>query len=194
TLPVRIRLGQEGAGESVAGAHRQLAELLRHEHASLALAQRCSVVPAPTPLFSSLLNYAYSPSGAQTRSEEKAKAWEGIRGLSTEGRTNYPLTLDIDDLGEGFQMQAQVEASVGANRICQYMHTALESLVKALEREPARLVRTLEVIPEVERRQVVYEWNATQADYPREKLVHELFEEQVEKTPEAVAVAFEDAA
>src|SRR5262249_48198958 len=30
--------------------------------------------------------------------------------------------------------------------------------------------------------------------YPREKLVHELFEEQVEKTPEAVAVAFEDAA
>src|SRR5262249_46660420 len=87
-----------------------------------------------------------------------------------------------------------VEASVDAKRVCQYMHTALESLVEALESEPARQVRTLEVMPEAERRQVVSEWNATRAEYPREKLVHELFEEQVEKTPEAVAVAFEDAA
>src|SRR6185295_2070203 len=38
-----------------------------------------------------------------------------------------------------------------------------------------------------------YEWNATRAEYPREKLAHELFEEQVEKTPDAVAVVFEDA-
>ena len=37
------------------------------------------------------------------------------------------------------------------------------------------------------------EWNETKAEYPREKCVHELFEEQVERTPEAVAVEFEDA-
>src|SRR5215212_10177343 len=48
-------------------------------------------------------------------------------------------------------------------------------------------------MPEVERRQVLYEWNATEAEYPREKLVQELFEEQVEKTPDAVAVVYEDA-
>ena len=44
----------------------------------------------------------------------------------------------------------------------------------------------------VERRQALYEWNATDAEYPREKCVHELFEEQVEKTPDAVAVVFEN--
>jgi hypothetical protein len=105
TLPVRIRVGEEGAERSVREAHRQLAELLRHEHASLALAQRCSAVPAPTPLFSSLLNYRHSAAGSQARSEEKARAREGIRGLYGEDRTNYPVTLDVDDLGEDFLMK-----------------------------------------------------------------------------------------
>src|SRR5688572_22869302 len=41
---------------------------------------------------------------------------------------------------------------------------------------------------EEERRKVVDEWNRTEGEYPREKCVYELFEEQVRKTPEAVAV------
>src|SRR5262249_22410123 len=152
TLPVRIRVGEEGAKQSVRGAHRQLAELLRHEHASLALAQRCSAAPILTPLFSSLLNYRHSGGGAQTRSEEKARAWEGIRGLSGEVRNNYPLNLAVDDLGEDFTLRAQVRASIGASRVCGYMRTALESLVEALESEPSRPLRALEVAPEAERR------------------------------------------
>ena len=118
TLPVRILVGEEGAEQSVRGAHRQLAELLRHEHASLALAQRCSAVPAPTPLFSSLLNYTHSAGEAQTRSEENTQAWEGIQGLYGQGRNNYPLTLSVDDLGENLQLMAHVDASVGAMRVC----------------------------------------------------------------------------
>ena len=39
---------------------------------------------------------------------------------------------------------------------------------------------------------MLYEWNATAAEYPREKCIHELFEEQVERTPEAVAVVYEE--
>ncbi|HKX29837.1 MAG TPA: amino acid adenylation domain-containing protein [Blastocatellia bacterium] len=198
TLPVRVRVGEEGAEESVRRMHRQLTELLRHEHASLALAQRCSAVPAPAPLFSSLLNYAYSPGGAQAHSREKKQALEGVENLYGESRNNYPLNLAVNDLGEGFSLIVHVEASVDANRVCRYMQTSLESLVEALETEPARQVRILEVMPESERRQVIYEWNATEAEYPaaggrQEKLVHQLFEEQAERTPEAVAVVYEDA-
>ena len=47
TLPVRLRVGEQGVQESVRQAHTLLAQLLRHEHASLALAQRCSGVQAP---------------------------------------------------------------------------------------------------------------------------------------------------
>src|SRR6185369_16518612 len=60
TLPVRIVIGQEPAAATVKGMHTRLAELLRYEHAPLAIAQRCSGVPAPTPLFSALLNYRHS--------------------------------------------------------------------------------------------------------------------------------------
>ena len=38
------------------------------------------------------------------------------------------------------------------------------------------------------RNKVLIEWNQTDRDYPRDKCVHELFEEQAERTPEAVAV------
>jgi len=50
----------------------------------------------------------------------------------------------------------------------------------------------IEALPEAERRQVLEEWNATEADYPKEKLIHELFEEQVERSPDAVALVYED--
>ena len=189
TLPVRMRVGEQGAEESVRGAHRQLAELMRHEHASLALAQRCSGVPAPAPLFTSLLNYRHSAGNGQARSEEKARAWEGIKGLYGEERTNYPVTLSVDDLGEGFWMRAQVDASVDAKRVCQYMHMALESLVGALESEPYQLLGTLDVLPEWEYREIV-EWNQTGVDYPQDTCLHQLFQAQVELTPDAVALVF----
>ena len=64
--------------------HTLLADLLRHEHASLALAQRCSAVPAPTPLFSALLNYRHSPGAAQAPSRGAIQAWAG-HALSGQG-------------------------------------------------------------------------------------------------------------
>ena len=48
------------------------------------------------------------------------------------------------------------------------------------------------MLPQSERHQVLEEFNATQAAYPHEQLIHELFEEQVERTPEAVAVVYEE--
>src|SRR5208282_6638367 len=126
TLPVRIRVGEEGVEASAWATHTQLADLLRHEHASLALAQRCSAVPASAPLFSALLNYRHSSNMARKPSAEAVRAWEGIEELyAGKGRTNYPFTLSVDDLGEGFTLTAQVSAVIGPMRVCEFMHTAL---------------------------------------------------------------------
>ena len=73
TLPVRIRVGEVGVQESVRGTHAMLAQLLRHEHAPLATAQRCSGVVAPAPLFTALLNYRHSAA-----SPEGSRGWEGV--------------------------------------------------------------------------------------------------------------------
>jgi amino acid adenylation domain-containing protein len=190
TLPFRIDVGRGGVEHCVRRAHVQLGDLLHHEHASLALAQRCSSVPAPIPLFSALLNYRHNPARASLADTNRVS--EGVECLCTEGRTNYPFALFIDDFGDEFQITAQTVASVDPKRICGYMETALKSLVEALEKAPESAVCRLEVMPKEEREQLLVEWNRTEAEYPRENCVHELFEEQVRKTPEAAAVVFED--
>ncbi len=194
TLPVRMRMGAEGAEASVRGMHRQLAELLRHEHASLGLAQRCSGVEAPAPLFTSILNYRHNPGARQARLAEAGAASGGLRRLRAETRTNYPVELSVDDLGERLSVTAHVPASVGAARVCALMHRALEALAEALESAPERTLGTLDVLPEAERRRVVEEWNRTEAEFPRDTCLHELFQAQVERTPGAVAVVFGDRA
>jgi non-ribosomal peptide synthetase component F len=196
TLPVRARVGAEGAEASVRAMHRQLAELLRHEHASLALAQRCSRVEAPAPLFSSLLNYRHSGGAGQARLadlSQKAQEAGGMRRLRSEDRTNYPITFSVTDPGEMLHLSAQVPRSVGAARVCALMHRALESLVEALEAAPNREIAALDVLPEMERRLVVDEWNRTEAEVPADRCIHELFEAQAARTPGAVAVRFEEA-
>jgi len=58
--------------------------------------------------------------------------------------------------------------------------------------DDAQTIDRLPMVSEGEREQVLYEWNATEREYPRDKCVHELFEEQVRRSPEATAVAWED--
>ncbi|MFN5453402.1 AMP-binding protein, partial [Bradyrhizobium sp.] len=188
TLPLRVEVGEQGVLASVREVQRHLAELLRHEHAPLALAQRCSGVAAPAPLFSALLNNRHSAADSVAEQIQ----WEGIEFLHAEERTNYPLTLSVDDLGVGFALTAQVELSVGAARVCAFMATALEGLVAALERTPERPLRQIDVLPQAERHRVLAEWNATAAAYPQDACVHELFEAQAERTPAAVAVVHDD--
>ena len=188
TLPLRVSVGEGSVQQGLRSTHEQLGQLLRHEHASLAQAQRCSAVPAPLPLFTTLLNYRYSsPATAGGQ-----RAWEGITSLYGEERTNYPLTLSVDDLGEGFALTAQVNASIDPQRICELMHTALQELARALEQAPKRALHEVDVLPRAEREQILVKWNATQAEYPADKCIHELFEEQVRRTPAATAVVYED--
>jgi amino acid adenylation domain-containing protein len=192
TLPVRLRIDEQESEAVVRRAHLQLSELLWHEHASLALAQRCSAVSSPMPLFSALLNYRHGRSDKQARSEERKRAREGTQLLLIEERTNYPCSLSVDDVAEGFWLEAQMQSPIEPMRICEYMHTALASLTDALERAPNSAIGRLTVLPAKERQQLLDEWNATEVEYPRDRCVHELFEEQVERTPNAVAVVYED--
>ncbi|RML33534.1 non-ribosomal peptide synthetase, partial [Pseudomonas syringae] len=118
--------------------------------------------------------------------------WAGIQVLNAEERSNYPLALNVDDLGEDFVLNAQTIVDIGAQRVCNYMQEALESLVKALEDAPSSALNTLPILPQDELQKLLVDFNATALDYPHEQTIHGLFEAQVERTPQAVAVVHSD--
>ena len=184
TLPLRLDIDEQGARAAVRATHARLTALLGHEHASLALAQRCSGVAAPAPLFSSMLNYRHR--GAATRSADAQQAWAGMQTLVNDGRTNYPLTLNVDDLGDGYDVTAL--AQTDAQRVCGYMQMALSGLVAALEQAPHQPLNRLPILGAEERQKLLVEFNATAVDYNLDQTLHGMFEAQVERTPNALAV------
>nr|UTQ11570.1 NRPS [Chromobacterium vaccinii]UTQ11571.1 NRPS [Chromobacterium vaccinii] len=186
TLPLRIGAGRVGARAAVKAVHASLSGLLIHEHAPLALAQRCSGLAPGQPLFSALINYRHS-----TALPNPDEILPGVRVLWSEERTNYPLTLTVDDLGVGFELTVQAAAGIGAARVGGYLHAALDSLAQALEQAPEDEVARLPWIPAAELATLLQEWNATGLAYPREQGVHELFEAQAARTPDAIAVSDE---
>ncbi|MFD2346254.1 condensation domain-containing protein [Sinorhizobium terangae] len=116
TLPVRLDLDGTGVEQSVRATHARLSELLSHEHASLALAQRCSGVAAPAPLFGALLNYRHNTPAHNTPPQTPAMSGagpsdvlSGIEWLGGEERTNYPADLG----GGGFWRGARADGAGG---------------------------------------------------------------------------------
>ena len=188
TLPLRLQLRDMTAKDLVRRTQRELIELLGHEQASLSAAQRCSGVFGSTPLFSTLLNFRHSV----PRPDAQWARASGIQVIASLERTNYPITLSIDDLNDRFRLKAQTDRSVDPRRITGYLHTAVVSLITALEHEPETQALALTILPKSERQQVLESFNATAAVFPHAMLAQELFERQVRRTPHAIAVVHGD--
>ncbi|MFI6063458.1 amino acid adenylation domain-containing protein, partial [Streptomyces sp. NPDC051286] len=195
TLPVRVRVDDADVLSAVDGMRAQLAALLEHEHAPLALAQQVSGVPADVPLFTALFNYRHNTApAAGTGEEQQGEGLAGIRTLFSRERTNYPLTVSVDDDGDGAGIGLSVDAAapIDPGAVALLLCTAVENLVAALEEaledgRPRLPLGAVQVLGEDERRRVLVDWNDTAADVTAETLP-ELFEAQVARTPDAVAV------
>ncbi|MCF3578480.1 amino acid adenylation domain-containing protein, partial [Planktothrix agardhii] len=66
------------------------------------------------------------------------------------------------------------------------------NLLAGIVANPQAQISQLPLLTEVEQQQLLIEWNNTQVDYPQIKCIHQLFEEQAERTPDAIAVVFEN--
>jgi amino acid adenylation domain-containing protein/thioester reductase-like protein len=110
------------------------------------------------------------------------------------GTAKFDLTLSITDSGQ--ELTGAIEYNVDlfeADTIAR-MAGHFQTLLAAILENPEQDILSLPLLTEGERRQVLVEWNDTRVDYPRTAhgCLHELFEAQVERTPHATAVIFED--
>ncbi|KAF9345146.1 hypothetical protein BGX26_003467, partial [Mortierella sp. AD094] len=189
TLPLRVDVGGASLEESLRQTQADLAALLEHEHAPLALAQRCSGIPSGTHIFSAILNCRNHSSRENQTNDTPVIT--GMNVHESQMRTNYPFTMSVDDFGSKLGLKSQVVSSIDASRVCGYMQQALQSLVDALDRTPKMQVRDLEILPASEREMLIQSWNDTDAPYPDNLCIHQLFEDQVKQTPDAIAVVYE---
>ena len=68
------------------------------------------------------------------------------------------------------------------------MARRFERLIESTVEDPDCSIRQLDLLSPSESQQILREWNDTATDYPRDCLIHELFEQQARLTPDAVAV------
>jgi len=112
----------------------------------------------------------------------------GTRGITSKFDIFVSLTERPTGL-EGFvEYASDIFDGATIERLLGHMRQVLEQVVTA----PSCRLDELDLLTEEEREQLLIEWNATASDYPRDACIHELFEQQVVRAPQAVALIFED--
>ena len=104
----------------------------------------------------------------------------------------FDLTLFVRETGEGV-LSATIEYRRDFFRPDTIARLAghYRALLEGVAAHPDHRLSTLPLMEEAELQRILVEWNATTTDYPRARSVQGLFEDRVDATPDAVAVAFE---
>jgi amino acid adenylation domain-containing protein len=144
-----------------------------------------------SPLFQVMLNW---------RDRDQSLPFIGLEGLRIDSLMAHTNTSKFDlfvfatDTGDEIWIELEYNADLfDLDRIAR-MLDHYQTVLEAAAGDTTIKIDQLPLLTPVERDELLYEWNRTAAEYPADKCVHQLFEEQAEKTPDAVAVVFEDSA
>jgi amino acid adenylation domain-containing protein len=112
-----------------------------------------------------------------------------VESISLEQHTaQFDLTLAMTETENGlsgvFQFSTEVFDAETIARMSEHYSVLLEGIVSS----PEKLLSELPLLTDEERQRLLYEWNETRKIYPSEQCLHQLFEQQCEKTPEGLAL------
>ncbi len=187
TVPVRVRLPPDARLLPwLQELRAQWRAMHEYEHTPLARIQGWSDAPRGVPLFESILNVQDPSWDAVLRGQ--GGSWLR-REFRIRNQTNYPLALDVYG-GQDLRLKIIYDRRRFPDGAMSPLLGHLRTLFEGMAANPNQRLAELPLLTEAERRQVLVEWNRTEADYPQDQCIHELVETQVERTPDALAVAF----
>lgn len=108
----------------------------------------------------------------------------------TEGQSE--LFLELYDLADQVAGNLHYNSDIFESHTIERMTGHFQTILQGIVANPNQSITELPLLTEAERHQILVEWNDTTTDYPKDKYIHQLFEEEVERTPDAIAVVFED--
>ncbi|MCA1991121.1 MAG: amino acid adenylation domain-containing protein, partial [Coleofasciculus sp. S288] len=115
--------------------------------------------------------------------------------------TKFDLTLSMSETQQGLigrlEYNADLFEATTIARMLGHFQTLLEAIAQgaapeAIAANPQQRISQLSLLTAAERHHLLVEWNNTKTEYPQDQCIHQLFEAQVERTPDRVAVVFED--
>ena len=124
------------------------------------------------------------------------EALDSVAGLSfgqldwKSRTTQFDLSLDTYEKGGRLYAALTYATDLFEARTVERMARHWQNLLRGMLENPQASVDSLPMLDAEERGQLLEGWNATAAEYPLQRGVHRLFEEQVERTPTAPALAF----
>ncbi len=186
TLPMWVRvLPEQSLLENFSEIRQTMVAMRPYEATPLVDIQRWSEVLPGRPLFDSIFVYYEM----ETFFWSQEGAWRN-REFNLLEDNGFPITLDVYAESElllkiTYDQHQYDKATI--QRMLGHLKTLLEGIASDPERSPAELP----VLTDSERHQIITEWNDTRVDYPKDKLIHQIFEAQAAKTPDSTAVVFE---
>ncbi|MHC5824782.1 MAG: non-ribosomal peptide synthetase, partial [Nostoc sp.] len=140
-----------------------------------------------SPLFQVMFAFHNTPS----------ELWE-LPGLTItplkvhNGAAKFDLTLDLEETSSGIKGGIEYNTDLFDATTIARMVGHLQTLLQGIVANPEQQISDLPLLTPPEQHQLLGEWNNTQTDYDLSQCLHQLFEAQVEKTPDAIAVKFAD--
>ena len=186
TLPVRVRLRPtEPLSELLTRLQDSQSQLIAHQHLGLAEIQRLMGLGE---LFDTLVVFENYPLDRSALAQPVA----GLELTSVEGHdaTHYPLSL-MAAPAERLSLRLQYRTDLFERSTVEAIGRRLVGLLEAVVADPNQPIGRIDILAPEERRQILFEWNATACDLPQVTLPA-LLEAQVERSPEAIALVFEE--
>jgi amino acid adenylation domain-containing protein len=100
----------------------------------------------------------------------------------------FDLSFDVTERAEGLLCTLEYNTDLFDGATIRRMLEHFAMLLEAAVTDPSASLSALPLLTDQERRQLLFQWNETRRDFPRDRCVHELFEEQTARAPEAVAL------
>jgi len=105
--------------------------------------------------------------------------------------TKFDLALLIEDPADKLKAVLEYNTDLFDGDTIERMLGHYQILLEGIVENSERKISELPLLTEAEKHQLLVEWNDTKREYPQDKCIHELFEEQVARTPDSIAVVFE---
>jgi amino acid adenylation domain-containing protein len=194
TLVMRTDLSGDPGFRELLGRVKEVA-LGAYAHQDLPFEKLVEVIQperdtSRNPLFQVSFQLSNVSNSAEDASEETEEVADESQLEVEKGAAKFDLVVNIWESERGLRAQVDYSTDLFDDATIARMLKHFERMLEGIVADPNQRVSELPLLTAEERQRMLVEWNDTEADYARRSCLHELFEAQVERTPDSMAISF----